>query len=258
MVNLAASLTHVEERVERFFSSNNPRMVEMREDLIAQLVNIGRVVIIGGVVRDLAFFGASSRPISDIDFVVTGSPLKLELLAKRLGAVPNRFGGFGLTRGGYKVDFWSISKTWAKTQKHVMIRNPKDLVKTTFFDWDAIIYDMTDRKVFAIDQYLDRLHRRVLEINLLQNPSIEGNVVRALRRIVMWDAKPGRRLASFLSEHMNHLDWRRVIELEDGAFHTQYLKQFHSSLDFKAKVLYRTTRYTAGVDARRQLDFDFL
>lgn len=258
MVNLAASLTHVEERVGRFFSSNNPRMIEIREDLISELLNIGRVVIIGGVVRDLAFFGASSRPISDIDFVVTGSPLKLELLAKRLGAVPNRFGGFGLARGGYKVDFWSISKTWAKTEKYVMIRSPKDLVRSTFFDWDAIVYDMADKKVFAIDQYLNRLHRRILDINLIHNPSIEGNVVRALRRIVMWDAKPGRKLSAFLSENMSHLDWKRVVELEDRAFHTQYLKQFHSSVDFKAKVLYRTTRYTAGVDVRRQLDFDFI
>jgi len=257
MVNVAPSLSHVADRAARFFDYNAPRMVEIHDDVISEFRKIGRVLAVGGVIRDLAFYGAKERPISDIDFVVTGRPRKLELFANRLGAKPNRFGGFALQRGGYRVDFWSLSNTWARVNHHVMVNKPKDLTKTTFFDWDAIAYDVIENEIFAISNYIDRLNRRVLDINLEMTPSVKGNLVRSLRRLVMWDAKPGRKLSLFIKHNLREFEWTDLILAERDAFHIRFLDQFNSASDFQMKVMYRSTKYTTGLDESRQISFKF-
>ena len=258
MVNVAPSLNAVAERAQRFFSPNSARMNELHQEIISPLSEIGEVLIVGGVIRDLAFYGADERPISDIDFVVTGRVRQLDLLADKLGATKNRFGGYGLKRGGYKIDFWSMHNTWAKVNKFARVHRPKDMVRTTFFDWDAIVYSVNERNIYAIPSYIDRLNRRILDLNLVQNPSTKGNLVRALRRLVMWDARPGRRLGAFLSEHLDAANWAEITAAESHAFHVCYLKQFGTSLDFRRKVLARTSNFTTGVDSRRQQSFDFV
>lgn len=257
MVNVAPSLTALTARAERFFAPTSPRMEELQEDLISKLSQIGNVLIVGGLIRDLAFYGADERPIADIDFVVTGRVRQLSLLAESLGAVPNRFGGFGLKKGGYKVDFWSLHNTWAKVHRHARVNSPKDLIRTTFFDWDAVVYNVSSRELHAIPSYIDRLNKRVLDLNLVENPSVHGNLVRALRRLVMWDAKPGRKLSAFLGEHLDAADWKEIVAAETHAFHVSYLDQFGTALEFRRKVLARTSNYVTGIDNRRQQSFDF-
>lgn len=257
MVSLSQSLTSVSERVERFFAPDSVRMSELRREIITPLSDIGHVVIVGGVIRDLAFYGAKARPISDIDFVVTGRTNQLDSLAERLGAVPNRFGGYGLARAGYKIDFWSLHKTWAKTHHHAKVNSPKDLIKTTFFDWDAIAYDLTTSEIFATPRYIDKLHSRILDINLLPNPSIHGNLVRALRRIIMWDVKPGRGLRRFIDEHLWENDWASILSAEEKAFSVRYLQQFRSAMDFQQKAISSRSYKIIGVDIKRQQSFDF-
>ncbi|MFN4175250.1 MAG: hypothetical protein ACK4HV_09130 [Parachlamydiaceae bacterium] len=233
-------------------------MTELHQDILSQLEKVGDVYVVGGIVRDLAFYGANERPISDIDFVITGRVRALDTLATRLGATRNRFGGYGLKRGGYKIDFWSLHNTWAKVNRHVRVNSAKDLVKTTFFDWDAVVYGVSTREIYAMPGYIDRLNKRILDINLEENPSIQGNLVRALRRLVMWDAKPGRKLNVFLSNYLDQANWPALISAEKGAFHTCYLHQFHTGLEFRRKVLCRSEGYVAGVDSRRQRSFDFI
>lgn len=257
MVNIAPSLSAVLDRTNRFFAPDSVRMHELREDILKVLLEVGDVYVVGGVVRDLAFYGANERPISDIDFVVTGRVRQLDLLATRLGAKKNRFGGYGLKRGGYNVDFWSLHNTWAKVNHHARVNSPKDLIKTTFFDWDAIVYGVNTKEIFALPGYIDKLNKRVLDINLEDNPSIQGNLVRALRRLVMWDAKPGRKLNIFLSHYLDSADWNAVVLAEKNAFHIRYLHQFHTGLEFRRKVLARSHDYVAGVDSRRQRSFGF-
>ena len=232
-------------------------MLELHTEVIDRLSDIGHVLVVGGVVRDLAFFGADERPIADIDFVVTGRVRSLDLLARKLNAIPNRFGGYGLERGGFRVDFWSLHNTWAKKELHAKVNTPRDLIKTTFFDWDAVVYDLSTSDIYAIPGYIDKLHRRVIDINLEPNPSIEGNLVRALRRIVMWDARPGPRLRRFLDANLHTVTWKRIVEAERGAFHVRYLDQFHSSMDFKLRGLAKRNHGRIGIDDRRQTKFDF-
>lgn len=227
----------------------------MRE-MIEPLSRIGEVTVIGGLVRDLAFYGPEERPVSDIDLVVRGLPSALQTFAESSGATPNKFGGYGLHTAAFKADFWSLSSTWAKRAGHVSMRKPTDLVKCTFFDWDAIVYSIQTKKITAIPGYLSRLHGRVLDLNLEPNPSIKGNLVRALRRVMMWDVRPGPRLRRFIDGAVCEHNWAELAVAESQAFHTTYLSQFRSAREYYRDVLRNPAFRGVGRDDMRQVSLD--
>lgn len=226
--SLASTKGQVAQRVKRFLNSNNRAAKELKNDIIEPLQELGEVCIVGGLVRDLAIYGLDDRPVSDIDLVVRTCSSKLRKFAGKFDATPNRFGGFGVQTTAFHADFWAFSSTWAKVEGHVSLHSAADLRKVTFFDWDAVIYSTRSNEVHWVDQYLDRLKARVLEINLLENPSVKGNLVRALRRLVMWEARPGKRLQSFLMDQAEQFEWSDLVQTELGAFQKSYLDEYVS------------------------------
>jgi len=252
----ADNLKQVSETVTNFLRSPNPSSRALMTDVIKPLSEIGEVAVVGGLVRDLAFYGPSERPISDIDLVVRGSPSALAAFAERAGAVQNRFGGYGLKTAAFKADFWSLSSTWARREGHVSIKNPADLVRATFFDWDAIVYSVKSGKIDAINGYIGRLQRRVLDLNLEPNPSIEGNLVRALRRVMMWDVRTGPLLRTFIETWLYRHDWDELVFCEKAAFHTSYLSRFSSARQYHDDVLNNSEFSGVGRDDFRQTTFD--
>lgn len=257
MNEIASSLSDVEKRAKRFFARDTIRMVEFHNAVYNKLAEVGSVYAIGGVVRDLAFFGAENRPISDIDLVVSGTPRDLDQLALQFGAVRNRFGGYGLKSGGLRVDFWALRRTWAHVNKYTNINKAEDLVKSTFFDWDAVIFDIGKGKIYAGDEYINKMRRRIIDINLLENPSPHGSLVRALRRLVMFDLRPGKRLQWFIKDGMRTHSWESIVRAESGAYHTSHLSQFVCKKDFEYRFLVDRTLSVSGVQDRRQLQLPF-
>jgi hypothetical protein len=248
----AESLGEVAENVARFLGAQVPSNRQLFNDIITPLSSIGEVVIIGGLVRDLAFYGFEERPISDIDLVVRGSPSALKRFAGSIGAIPNKFGGYGLQTDAFKADFWALSSTWARQAGHVKMRSPSDLIRSTFFDWDAIIYSTKNSEVKAISGYLSRLHSRILDLNLEPNPSVKGNLVRALRRVMMWDARPGPKLRRFILGALRHHSWDELRLAEMNAFHTLYLSGFQSASEYCVDVLRNPAFHGVGRDDLRQ------
>ena len=74
---------------------------------------------------------------------------------------------------------WSIEDTWAHTAGLVQVREPADLLKCTFFDWDAILFDLESEAIVAGENYFQLLAANVLDINLEENPNPRGSLVRA-------------------------------------------------------------------------------
>ena len=256
MSDIASSRDHIEKRAKRFFAPDSVRMRELHEHIFIPLSRSGDVYVIGGALRDLAFFGADRRPTSDIDLVIAGPANQVEDIALSLNAAVNRFGGYGVKTSAMKVDFWSLEKTWAKTQKHAEITRAEHLLKSTFFDWDAILYDVMRKKIIANPNYLDLMHKRVMDINLLANPSPHGNLVRALRRLVMYDLRAGRRLRWFIDSGLRRYDWHSIVSAEREAYHTSFLEQFSGSKDFKHRFFIWRELSISGVHDRRQLHLD--
>ena len=252
------TLAKLKEDVRDFLNSPNASIARIREEILSPIKNFGRTYVIGGLVRDIAIYGLEERPESDLDLVIRCSPRRLEEFARSRGGIENRFGGFAIRTSAYRVDFWAFHKTWAKTAGHVKLRTPANLVETTFFDWDAIVYGINEHKLWAIERYLHRLHSGILDVNLVENPSRLGTLVRTLRRLMMWDARPSPRLRGYVDQEIDLFDWFEILRAERDAFPTAYLSEFCSKDDFTSSVLGRLSFENRSFDRLRQARFGLI
>lgn len=212
----------LEKRVRYFLNSPHRGRDDVRRTL-GELSSYGRLVLIGGMLRDVAMFGNAGFR-SDLDFVI--DPYDLPAFEKHMhavGARVNRFGGYALPAKKWQIDVWPLQHTWAHLEGHVRVRTVADLRDVTFFKCDAIIYDLAYRKLRAKPGYFDELDRKMLEINLRPNPNPMGNAVRAFRYALIKGFCWGPNLSRFVAETIDQVGWRALRESEDRSFKTQYL-----------------------------------
>lgn len=227
----ADSLHHVKQRVDDYLWRSKAEPIRrLRAVLDEHFLRFDSIAIIGGLVRDLALHGRDGFS-SDVDLVIDVDPISLDDFAISLGATRNRFGGFGLSTPWWKIDFWALRNTWAYRQHYVNLRQLSDIMKTTFFDCDAIIYDLRSRKVMAMEGYVQRLHDRVIDINLLPNPSTDGNLIRAIRRILMWDMKAGPKLRHFIDNHLDDDALERICRVEKAIYPISMASKFDTAIE---------------------------
>lgn len=211
-MSTAPSKEALKRRLDRYFWANNTGEMEfLRQVLEAKFIDFERVAVIGGLVRDFALGGRKSFR-SDLDLVIDAPKESVAELASSLGATPNRFGGFGCKQGPWKIDFWALETTWAR--RHVPLHSLEDIVFSTFFDWDAAAYDLRGKKLICSEDYLTRIRSNTLDVNLLPNPSPLGNLVRAVRRLMIWRVQAGPLLKEFIEQHLDD-DALRFIQLKE-------------------------------------------
>lgn len=214
----AETLPKLKRRIDDYLWREDGLPIQrLREILATKFEPLGPVAIIGGLVRDIARKGKVGFR-SDIDLVIDAEPTRVAMLAAELDATPNRFGGFGSVHPHWKVDFWSLPNTWASAVGLVRTDTLADLVHTTFFDCDAICYEVQKRKVHALPGYLKRLAERTVNVNLLPNPSIDGNLLRAARRILLWHFRPGAALRAFIERELNEESFERIVAIEQTLY----------------------------------------
>jgi hypothetical protein len=238
-------------RLDRYFWGNTTaEMAHLKAVLEQHFISFERVAVIGGLVRDFAREGRSGFR-SDVDLVIEAPNEEVKLLAKHLGASSNRFGGFGYKEGPWKIDFWALETTWAR--QHIPIQKLEDVVAGTFFDWDAIAYDLWERKLICTDGYLERIKERTLDINLRPNPSPMGNLVRTIRRLVLWQVYPGPKLRNFIDEHLDDVALRFVQTKERELFSHHVSTVWHSATEARDflvsnKLRMRCKQFEFGFD----------
>lgn len=121
----------VERRVRYFLTSQYRGRGELRRTL-QELEGFGSLVLIGGMLRDLALFG-NALFRSDLDFVI--DPFDRDIFGQRMsamGASVNRFGGYSLPLRKWPVDIWPLHRTWAHAAGYVNVRTFQDLREATF------------------------------------------------------------------------------------------------------------------------------
>jgi hypothetical protein len=236
-VTTAATLPKLKRRIDDYLWREDGLPIRrLREILATKFEPIGPVAIIGGLVRDIARKGKVGFR-SDIDLVVDAEPALVAALAAKLGARPNRFGGFASVHPQWKVDFWSLSNTWASAVGLVRTDKLAELVHTTFFDCDAICYEVQTRRVHALPGYLERLAKRTIDINLLPNPSIDGNLLRASRRILLWHFRPGPGLRAFIERELNEKSFDRIVAAEHVIYPNKVVGTFGGALQLADALL---------------------
>jgi hypothetical protein len=149
-------------------------------DLIGHLGQVGEVAIFGGMARDIARGGAAAFA-SDVDLVVHAPPERLAELMRDGAAVRNRFGGYRIAGRRHSYDVWALPSTWAVQSGHVQAAHLTDLVHTTFFDCDAVLYLCGSRRVHHGPRFTAWLRDAIVDTNLEENPNPHGVVARALR-----------------------------------------------------------------------------
>ena len=211
-MSTAPSKEALKRRLDRYFWANNTGEMEfLHQVLEANFNGFERVAVIGGLVRDFAHGGRMSFR-SDLDLVIDAPKESVAALASTLRATANRFGGFGCRQGPWKIDFWALETTWAR--RYVPLHSLEDIVSSTFFDWDAAAYDLKRKKLICSDDYLTRIRSRTLDVNLLRNPSPLGNLLRAVRRLMIWRVQAGPLLKAFIDQHLDD-ESLGVIQLKE-------------------------------------------
>lgn len=211
------------------------------------------VAIVGGMVRDFARVGKQGFK-SDIDLVIDAPAAEVADMARIVNARTNVFGGHSITELGWNVDFWALESTWAIREGYVKAGGLADFIRSTFFDYDAALYDIKSRQVLHSDSYLDCLQSKVMEVNLLPNPTVIGNLYRAIRRILLWDLAAGERLKSFIAENLDTTGFRDVVAMDNRKSSTPFLHRYKSAIELREAVSCRHYRRAMSTYYGEQLD----
>lgn len=240
-------------RIDTFLWKDRSMPVSrLRQLLEEHFSSLGRVAIVGGFVRDFARSGRNAFR-SDIDLVIEAPRHEVDALALRLSAVPNRFGGYAFHHPHWKVDFWSLENTWAVVNGHATADRLEDLVNVTFFDCDAIIYELSTKRVVAAEAYFARLALNQIDINLRPNPSEEGNLLRAIRRIFCWGADPGPELYSFIVQTLDEDRFRRLNDIEQSLYPIAVTDFFQDAATLKSGLTDHSLRADLETSLAHQL-----
>jgi hypothetical protein len=211
---VAPDLYSLKRRLDRYFwHTNTPEVIYLRNILNEHFSAFSNIAVVGGLVRDFAREGRSAFR-SDVDLVIEATEGEVAALAKKLSARRNKFGGFGLYLSPWKIDFWALEATWAAKTGHVCVCKLDDVIRCTFFDWDAALYDLRHRKVICNSAYLDTIRKKEIEINLRPNPSIGANLLRSVRRLLLWNLQAGPRLTNFIIENLDYESFRTMKQQE--------------------------------------------
>jgi hypothetical protein len=193
----ATNIAGLRRRIDNYIGSPSGKSADIAR-IISLLSRAGNVLLFGGFVRDIALFGTRAQP-SDIDLVVQVRPgAKLDELLGEMRASRNRYGGFRFSSGRWNFDAWDLEHTWAFRSGLVPGTGVDALLRTTFFDWDAIAYDFERRQLHCEERYFEIIASRIVDINLLDNPNPIGNAMRAIRILETGRGRLSRRLASYV------------------------------------------------------------
>ncbi|MEE9396450.1 MAG: hypothetical protein V3V31_05485 [Methylococcales bacterium] len=212
-IKVVESFSQLKKRVQHFLSSDAYGRPEIKAAL-DEFSKYGSLVLFGGLLRDLSLVGNEGFN-SDVDVVVkTNNWTEFKKCLQGYNYSQNKFGGFRIQLSRWSIDLWQLEDTWASKQGYVNVKTFEDLCNTTFFDWDAIAYDLETKKIIAINDYLTRVRSHIIDINLSDNPNPVGNSIKALRYLEKYEAKLSPRLASYISSVLNDYDSTDISKLE--------------------------------------------
>lgn len=222
-MNPALHQVAAKKRIRRFFDEP---LAERRvvSQFIEEVSFCADVFVFGGALRDISLWGAPHFS-SDVDIVVRVHDEHAygEILGK-LEAEQNKFGGHRLKLDRWNFDVWEIARTWAFTTGAVEVKSHLSLLETTFFNWDAILYDWQTASLHHGQSYFSNLTEKYLELVLEENPNNVGSFVRSLRTLCISDEIiAGPRLSEFVKMNFGTIDNDNILSYEAERFPTSRL-----------------------------------
>jgi hypothetical protein len=125
------------------------------------------------------------------------------------------------------------------------VENPTfvDLMRTTFFNIDAVAINLHDRKIYEGGFY-QVMQTGILEINYEPNPFPVSCVMRSLAALKRFDLKPGPGLLEYIRREGSTLKPSRLVKMQELQYNRVYIPadelaetwQIGSALDEKDKA----------------------
>lgn len=253
-MTIAPTTAILKRRLDRYlWWDENLANKRLRAVLEYHFSQFDEFAIVGGMVRDFARVGKTGF-VSDVDLVVNAPDAKVADMAKAVGARVNAFGGYSISSQGWNVDFWALGNTWAVREGLVEAKTLGDFTRSTFFNYDAVVYDVRRRRVLCDESYLDRLHGKEMEVNLLPNPTIVGNLFRAIRRVLLWDLSAGPRLKAFIDQYLDNEAFREIVRMDQRKSASPFLHKYKSVSELKEATISKEYRRAMATYYGKQLD----
>lgn len=220
----AKDIRSLKERIQRFLNCKCYERQDVRA-VISSIESLGDIAIFGGVPRDLSLYGNNCY-LNDVDLVVNTDKVKdLETALSPYMPFRNAFGGYRVSCGKWKLDVWPLQSTWAFRSGEIHCGGLGDLVHTTFFNWDAIVYVVSKDKIYCSKNYLESLQRCILDINHQPNPNPMGTTIRTLRYVKTKNARLSPRLATYLLERIHRFDISAICSAEIRSYHRPVISE---------------------------------
>ncbi len=174
----------------------------------------GKPYIFGGVIRDIAIHGLKNFK-SDIDIVYTGIIQERELQDI---AIKNKFGGHRVTFNRWIIDIWPLKETWAFKNGAIAFENKESLLKTTQTNYEAIMYDIKNKKIICAKNYIDDIRNGYLTVINPTSPSSLKLLKKILTSIYKNNVKYcDQTLSALVNQVMNNYSQPEILnELQKG------------------------------------------
>jgi hypothetical protein len=191
--------------IRKYLERTTTKRTAIIELLNSVTANLSDTLIFGGMLREFALKNGRQFS-SDIDLVAMVSHKELYDSIVHFNPEQNKFGGFRFSIEKILIDIWAFEDTWAFREGFVKGRGIEDLLKTTFFNVDAVAYNLSTGELFYSEDWARGIHSRILDINLLQNPSIEKMARKAIKMACVKEFSIGSALAKFLIDNIEICD----------------------------------------------------
>lgn len=194
----------------RYFLTTHRKKRGSVQNFLELCSEFSQPIIFGGMLRDMILKG-NSEFSSDVDIVLYGDKQNIfEDFMSQFSAKKNQFDGYRLHLDGWDIDIWLFQNTWAFRNDVVTGKDPIDLIKTTFFNWDSIGYLVNEKELFFSEDYFLNINNRFLDINLEKNPNIVGSLKRIIKFLISYNAKLSPRLCYYFCNNIEKLSFLRA------------------------------------------------
>lgn len=168
--------------------------------------------IFSGVIKNFLLGFLEHR---DLDLVINHTrKLQIHLgKLRELGLTEikrNKFDGVKLMLDDMEVDIWRLEDTKGIVEQSLE-PTPENLIRTSFFNFSAIVYDFNYGKFIYGEDFCRFLLRRELDVVYEENPFVESCIVSTIYYAEKYELSIGKKLCHWIVTHYDiDMDFKKV------------------------------------------------
>lgn len=182
-------------------------------DMLNLISRHDHVYVLSGIIRD--FLTGDYNGARDFDCVLLHGHYKdfelVRFLRNSKHSV-NSFGGMKIKRPKENIDIWRMADTWG-IKREKLDDTPESLIKTVFFNFSAIVYDLNNRKFIFDDRFCLFLQTQTMDVIYPENPNVPLCLVNVLYYHQRYGYNLSVRLARWIKAHYNEGDDLESVQI---------------------------------------------